>query len=65
MLVDFFTSSNTSDESKMKTAKILCGLVCFLTLVSNVWTISRWRESGGVQRYLLSAAGSSFPGIRT
>ncbi len=48
MLVDFFTSSNASDESKMKTVKILCGLVCFLILVSNVWTISRWSESRGV-----------------
>ena len=28
--------------------KILCGLVCFLILVSNVWTISRWSESRGV-----------------
>jgi hypothetical protein len=28
--------------------KILCGLVCFLILVSNVWTISRWNESRGV-----------------
>jgi hypothetical protein len=32
----------------MKTVKILCGLVCFLILVSNVWTISRWNESRGV-----------------
>lgn len=48
MLVDFFTSSKASDESKIKTAKILCGLVCFLILVSNVWTISRWSESRGV-----------------
>jgi hypothetical protein len=32
----------------MKTAKILCGLVCFLILISNVWTISRWSESRGV-----------------
>ena len=48
MLVDFFTSSKASDESKIKTAKILCGLVCFVILVSNVWTISRWSESRGV-----------------
>jgi hypothetical protein len=48
VLVDFFTSSNASDESKMKTVKILCGLVCFLILVSNVWAISRWNESRGV-----------------
>jgi hypothetical protein len=32
----------------MRTVKILCGLVCFLILVSNVWTISRWNESRGV-----------------
>jgi hypothetical protein len=48
VLVDFFTSSKASDQSKIKTAKILCGLVCFLILVSNVWTISRWSESRGV-----------------
>ena len=48
MLADFFASSKASDESKIKTAKILCGLVCFLILASNVWTISRWSESRGV-----------------
>ena len=48
MPVDRFTSSNTSDQSRMKTVKILCGLVCFLILISNVWTISRWNESRGV-----------------
>ena len=48
MLVNLFPSSNASDETKMKTVKILCGLVCFLILVSNVWTISRWSESRGV-----------------
>jgi hypothetical protein len=48
VLVDLFTSSKASDESKMKTVKILCGLVCFLILVSNVWTISHWSESRGV-----------------
>jgi hypothetical protein len=48
VLTDFFTSSKASDQSKMKTVKIICGLVCFLILVSNVWTISRWSESRGV-----------------
>jgi len=48
VLVDFFTSSNASDESKMKTVKILCGLVCFLVLASNVWSMSRWNEARGV-----------------
>ncbi len=48
MLADFFTSPKASDESKMKTVKIFCGLVCFLILLSNVWTISRWSESRGV-----------------
>ena len=28
----------------MKTVKVLCGLVCFLILISNVWTIARWSE---------------------
>ena len=48
VLVDFFTSSNASGESKMQTVKILCGLACFLVLASNVWSMSRWSESRGV-----------------
>jgi len=32
----------------MKTAKILCGLVCLLVLASNVWSMSRWNEARGV-----------------
>jgi hypothetical protein len=32
----------------MKTVKILCGVVCFLILISNVWMISRWNEGRGV-----------------
>ncbi len=48
MLVDFFTSSNASLESKMKTVKILCGLFCLLVLASNVWSMSRWNEARGV-----------------
>jgi hypothetical protein len=45
---DFFTSSHASDAGQMKTVKVLCGLVCFLILISNVWTIARWSESRGV-----------------
>jgi hypothetical protein len=48
VLVNFFTSSNASDESKMKTVRILCGLFCFLVLASNVWSMSRWSEARGV-----------------
>jgi len=48
VLVSFFTSSNASDESKMKTVRILCGLFCFLVLASNVWSMSRWSEARGV-----------------
>jgi hypothetical protein len=48
VLVNFFTSSNASDESKMQTARILCGLVCFLLLASNIWSMSRWSEARGV-----------------
>ena len=48
MVVDFFTSSNASNESKMQTVKILCGLVCFLVLASNVWSMSHWNEARGV-----------------
>ena len=32
----------------MKTVKILCGLLCFLVLASNVWSMSRWNEARGV-----------------
>jgi hypothetical protein len=48
VLVNFFTSSKASDESKMKTVRILCGLFCFLVLASNVWSMSRWSEARGV-----------------
>jgi len=48
VLVDFFSSSNVSDESNMKTVRILCGLFCFLVLASNVWSMSRWSEARGV-----------------
>jgi hypothetical protein len=45
---DHFTSSNASGDSRMKTVKIICGLICFLILVSNIWAISRWNEGRGV-----------------
>ncbi len=32
----------------MRNLKLACGLVCFLILLSNIWTISRWNESRGV-----------------
>jgi uncharacterized membrane protein YeaQ/YmgE (transglycosylase-associated protein family) len=32
----------------MKTAKILCGLLCLLVLASNAWSMSRWNEARGV-----------------
>jgi hypothetical protein len=32
----------------MQNLKLACGLVCFLILLSNIWTISRWNESRGV-----------------
>jgi hypothetical protein len=32
----------------MKSLKILCALVCFLVLASNVWSMSRWNEARGV-----------------
>src|ERR1700748_935998 len=32
----------------MRYLKLACGLVCFLILLSNIWTISRWNESRGV-----------------
>jgi hypothetical protein len=32
----------------MKPLKILCGLVCFLLLASQLWSMSRWNEARGV-----------------
>ena len=32
----------------MTSLRILCGLVCFLVLASNVWSMSRWSEARGV-----------------
>src|ERR1700730_6938238 len=32
----------------MQTARILCGLVCFLLLARNIWSMSRWSEARGV-----------------
>jgi hypothetical protein len=38
---------NVTNET-MKSAKILCGLICFLVLASNVWSMSHWNEARGV-----------------
>ena len=32
----------------MKPLKIICGLVCFLLLVSQVWSMLHWNEARGV-----------------
>jgi hypothetical protein len=48
VLVNFFTSSNASRASKIKTVKLLCGFVCLLVLASNIWAMSRWNEARGV-----------------
>ena len=32
----------------MRSWKMAWGLVCFLILLSNIWTISHWNESRGV-----------------
>lgn len=32
----------------MRSLKAVCGLLCFLVLASNVWSMSRWSESRGV-----------------
>jgi hypothetical protein len=32
----------------MRSLKVACGLVCFLVLASNVWSMSRWNEARGV-----------------
>jgi hypothetical protein len=48
VLVNFFTSSNASRASKIKTVKILCGFVCLVVLASNIRAMSRWNEARGV-----------------
>src|SRR4029079_8021555 len=32
----------------MNPLKILCGFVCLLVLISNIWSMSRWSEARGV-----------------
>ena len=32
----------------MRSLKIACGILCFLVLASNVWSMSRWTEARGV-----------------
>jgi hypothetical protein len=34
--------------SRLRSLKALCGLVCFLLLASNVWSMSHWNEARGV-----------------
>src|SRR5664279_5283882 len=36
------------DGSEMRSLKIACGILCFLVLASNVWSMSRWTEARGV-----------------
>jgi len=35
-------------DKAMQYSKAACGLVCFLILASNVWSMSRWNEARGV-----------------
>jgi hypothetical protein len=35
-------------SSKLRSLKALCGVVCFLLLASNVWSMSHWNEARGV-----------------
>jgi hypothetical protein len=35
-------------EKTMQHLKMACGLLCFLVLASNVWSMSRWNEARGV-----------------
>ena len=37
-----------AERPPMRFWKVACGLVCFLILLSNIWTISHWSESRGV-----------------
>jgi hypothetical protein len=35
-------------DKAMRYLKAACGLLCFLVLASNVWSMSRWSETRGV-----------------
>jgi hypothetical protein len=35
-------------NSRLRSLKMFCGLVCFLLLASNVWSMSHWNEARGV-----------------
>jgi hypothetical protein len=37
-----------AERSTMRKWKVGCGLVCFLIVLSNIWTIAHWNESRGV-----------------
>jgi hypothetical protein len=37
-----------AERPPMRSWKVCCSLVCFLILLSNIWTISHWSESRGV-----------------
>src|SRR6185437_4023294 len=37
-----------AERPPMRSWKVSCGLVCFLILLSNIWTISHWSESRDV-----------------
>jgi hypothetical protein len=37
-----------AERPTMRKWKVGCGLVCFLILLSNIWTIAHWSESRGV-----------------
>src|ERR1700743_1087151 len=37
-----------AQRSTMRSWKVACGLICFLILLSNIWTISHWNEARGV-----------------
>jgi hypothetical protein len=65
VLADFFTSSNASDQSKMKRVKILCGLVLSDPYQQRLDDLALERKQGHLRRYLLSAAGSSVSEVWT
>ena len=41
-------TSNARPIGKVRSLQMLCSLVCFLLLASNVWSMSRWNEARGV-----------------
>ena len=40
--------STVRRDKAMRYLKAICGLVCFLILAANIWSMSHWTEARGV-----------------